>query len=546
MSSTRDLRGQILLNEGLITEEQLSIALAEQKKTGEKIGQCFIRLGFVSEDDMLLALEHQFGITSRHISEEDIDKSAIESIPDKLIWEYNFIPIKQENNALQIAISDPLSYEDIDSIKFIVDKEIFLILVPDREINDLIKKYYGSPPIALKKEEHKKENVLYEEESETEIDVDIVNFVDQLILDAYKKEASEIHIESFVSGLKIRLRIDDKFRTVNIKNLQGLESLVIPRIKDMAKLGVAKTFQQGCIKLNIMDERICLTVFVAPGFFGENIILKIINKDNNIVDYTELGFFDQEIEKVESFMEKTNGLVLVTGPVCSGKTTTLYSLLTKMAAQDKKIITIERAVKYWIENIIQIPLKQNILDEFETILNLILNQNPNVLMIKDIIDAGSFETVMQVAITKCLVFASLNADNALSAIIKLRNMGISSYLQAHSIKGIISQQSIRIICDKCRQSDLRVIPKSLGNIKRCYKGKGCDFCEGSGYKGVTSVFEVVTISDKLKDLLISNAEIQEIEKEINNNIIQTFKGSVLKKLKAAITTKDEALRIFNL
>ncbi len=565
--------GDILLEKNYITVEQLNEALEYQKKYGGKIGSILVKLGYITEDDITNVLSEQYGVPAINLDFFEIDPDVIKIIPLETAQKYQIIPLSRVGSTLTIATTDPSNIFVLDDIKFMTGFNIEPVIASEGAIMRAIEKYYGTPQsIELKKvydeigiEEKKDEFDLEVEEEEEEMDVDelkqssaeapIVKLVNLILFDAIKKKASDIHIEPYEKELRVRYRIDGILRNVMSPPLK-LKDALTSRIKIMSKLDIAEKRlpQDGRIKIKTKVDgkrkEIDFRVSVLPTLFGEKIVLRLLDKENLMLDMTKLGLEPSSLKNLQEAIAKPYGMVLVTGPTGSGKTNTLYSAISQLNKPEVNIMTAEDPVEFNLSGVNQVQIHEQIGLTFAAALRSFLRQDPNIILVGEIRDFETAEIAIKAALTGHLVLSTLHTNDAPSTINRLLNMGIEPFLVANSLLLICAQRLVRRVCSNCKVED-KVPKKALIDIGFTpeeaedivvYKGEGCDVCGGTGYKGRVGLFEVMPITEEISEMILIGASARELKRKAIEQGMITLRKSGLIKIKNGVTTIEEVLR----
>ncbi len=556
--------GIILLDLKLITPEKLEIALKEQaslNKTGDRrLGDILVGLGFVSEDDMLNALSSQLGLTYLKFTEFP---KTIPNVPYptvKFMKQYKFVPIGAEDNVLKVAVSDPLNEYVIDTLQFFSKKSVEIYLSSENDIMEAIEQYFGSNvQMTSIMEGMREEEAETEEIDELQEDVHhlrdmafeapIVKLVNMLITRAVEGRTSDIHIEPFENSVKVRYRIDGALTQVESLP-KRIQPAVISRIKIMSRLNIAERRlpQDGRIKLRVSGRDIDLRVSSIPTIYGESIVMRILDRGTALIVLDYLGFPDDILEKYKNLITTPYGMLLVTGPTGSGKTTTLYASLNNINSDDKKIITVEDPIEYQIDGINQIPIRPQIGLTFANGLRHIVRQDPDVIMVGEIRDIETAEIAIHSALTGHLVFSTLHTNDAPGAVTRLLDMGIEGFLVSSSLIGVMAQRLVRVICPVCK--DVYTPPQDiidkidyLPDNFTAYHGTGCDACRGTGYRGRTGIFELMVINSEIRKLILESASSDVIRQMAISKGMQVLRDNGWQKVREGVTTIEEVLRV---
>jgi type IV pilus assembly protein PilB len=562
--------GEMLIKAGLLTPQRLQEALEYQKANGGKLGLNLVKMGYVKEEDLTKILSQQYGVPSIHLGKIDLDEAVVKLIPSEVAQKYLIMPVARTGATLTIAMVDPTNVFAMDDIKFMTGYNVEPVVASEVSIKEAIDRYYGSiHALELKKvmdemahEEEQNLEVLEEDENidlakleaSTE-EAPVVRLVNLILTDSIKRGASDIHIEPYEKDFRVRFRIDGVLYEI-MQPPMKLRDAITSRIKIMAKLDISEKRlpQDGRIKIKMklqgknreMDYR----VSVLPTLFGEKIVLRLLDKENLMLDMTRLGFEQESLSRFERAIFKPYGMVLVTGPTGSGKTNTLYSSISRVNTPETNIITAEDPVEFNLHGINQVQVKEQIGLNFAAALRSFLRQDPNIILVGEIRDFETAEIAVKAALTGHLVLSTLHTNDAPSTISRLMNMGIEPYLVATSVHLICAQRLVRRLCKECRDvvpmpsqalQDIGFSAAEAGSVA-IYKGRGCQTCNNTGYKGRVGLYEVMEITDSLREMILTGASAIELKnKSIEEGMI-TLRGSGLRKLKAGQTTVEEVVR----
>ncbi|HQT94192.1 MAG: type IV-A pilus assembly ATPase PilB [Acidobacteria bacterium 21-70-11] len=562
--------GELLLKAQLINQQQLTKALDEQKSTGGKLGEILQRLGYVTEDDIIECLSHQFGVPSINLRHFEIDPNVAKIIPVDLARKYNVIPVNKTGATLTLAMTDPTNIFAMDEITFMTGYRVEPVVASEEAIRERIDRNFGSSrELELKKVMEDLTTVdeaaleLMEEEEELDVaklaeesqEAPVVRLVNIMLTDAIKRGASDIHVEPYEKSFRVRYRIDGLLREV-MNPPQRLKDAITSRIKVLAKLDIAEKRlpQDGRIKLKAKIEgrmrELDFRVSVLPTLHGEKIVMRLLDKENLRLDMTKLGFEKSSLKKFEDNILKPYGMILVTGPTGSGKTNTLYSALQRVNVPETNIITAEDPVEFQLPGVNQVQMKDSIGLNFAAALRSFLRQDPNIILVGEIRDFETAEIAIKAALTGHLVLSTLHTNDAPATISRLMNMGIEPFLVATSVNVIAAQRLIRKVCQSCKeeietpiQALLSVgFPESEAHSLKLVKGRGCDKCTNSGYKGRLGLFEVMDITEDMRELILSGATAVELRRKAIEEGMITLRQSGLQKIREGLTTIDEVVR----
>ncbi len=558
--------GGILLDQNVISQEQLDEALEEQKKSGRLLGKILIDLGFAAEEDILKALGSQVDIKVSELSKIEIPKEIIDKIPASLAQVYNIVPVEFTNGVLTIALSDPLNINVLDDLRFVLNCEVQSVAAKEEDISKAIEKYYGgeagegsidklvkeieeSQPRVLTAEVKEKQDIASLKELASQAPV--VKLVNLVLLQAVKDKASDIHFEPFEDEFKVRYRVDGVLYEISHPPRE-LNLAITSRIKVMANLDVAESRvpQDGRIMMKVAGRAIDLRVSTLPTIFGESVVIRVLDRSVINLSLDEIGLSPELKEKVEKLVSKPNGIILATGPTGCGKTTTLYSCLRKINKIDYKIITTEDPVEYDITGIVQVTIRPKINLTFATCLRHILRQDPDIIMVGEIRDKETAQISVQASLTGHLVFSTLHTNDAPGSITRLVDMGVEPFLITSTLEAVIAQRLVRVLCPKCKElytpsehelAEIGLTPDKAKD-KKFYRAKGCPECNDIGYKGRTAIFEILIIGNKLKSLIMEKSHTAILRRAAIKSGMRTLRESGLLKVYDGITTIEEIVR----
>ncbi|NLT67148.1 MAG: type IV-A pilus assembly ATPase PilB [Acidobacteria bacterium] len=567
--------GELLVKENYITSDQLEVALKHQRQSGGRLGSILINLGFVDDDDITALLSKKYGVPSINLAYFEIDPAVIKLIPIEVAQKYMVVPLSRVGSTLTVASADPTNVFAMDDIKFMTGFNVEPVVASETSIAEALEKYYGTPhSIELKKvfdqiAQVDKEGVdldleaASDEEEEVSIDqlqrssedAPIIKLVNMILSDSLKKGASDIHVEPYEKDFRVRFRIDGILYNMMNPPLR-LKDAITSRIKIMAKMDISEKRlpQDGRIKIRTTfdgrKKEIDYRVSTLPTLFGEKIVLRILDRDVLPLDMAKLGFEEASLKKIEAAILKPYGMMLVTGPTGSGKTSTLYAALNRLNTPETNIMTAEDPVEYNFRGINQVQIREQIGLTFAAALRSFLRQDPNIILVGEIRDFETTEIAIKAALTGHLVLSSLHTNDAPSTISRLLNMGIEPFLVATSVHLICAQRLIRKICPDCKvevKTPLQALinagfsQEEAKNINT-FKGEGCKTCNGTGYKGRIGMYEVMEISEDIQELILVGASAREIRRKSVEEGMLTLRQSGLAKIKAGFTTLDEVLR----
>ena len=546
-----------LVESSLISQEQLELALTEQTKTGGSLGYNLVKTGAISEKAFAEFLSQTYQVPALDLDDLEADEQSIELIPPEVATKFQVVPIKREGRVLTVAMANPDNIFAIDDIKFITGLEVRPVVATETAIKRAIDRFYESADSLAEVmkdmqedfeivEEMDEEAALAEAQSE---DAPVVKLVNSVITDAVNKGASDIHVEPFEKKLRVRYRIDGVLHEMMSPPFK-MKGAITSRLKIMAELDIAekRVPQDGRIKIRIGNKKIDLRVSSLPTIFGEKIVMRILDKSNLQIDLTKLGFQVDALQKLVKGIELPYGMVLVTGPTGSGKTTTLYSALNKINLPEYNIITAEDPVEYNIDGINQVMVHEEIGLTFAAALKAFLRQDPNIVMVGEIRDLETASIAVKAALTGHLVLSTLHTNDAPSTINRMIDMGIEPFLVSSSVNVILAQRLVRKLCTKCKKKEkihpeaLRELGVTSGETFDVYAAGGCPACSNTGYSGRTGLYEVMPISDALREMILNRGSASEIKEQAVREGMITLRGDGILKLKAGVTSLAEILR----
>jgi len=590
--------GEILVRENLISPQHLREALDYQREHGGRLGFNLVKLGLVSDDMITAVLSRQYGIPSVNLELFHIDESVLRLIPQEVAQKHSVLPLSRVGATLTLAMVDPTNVFALDDVKFMTGLNVEPVVVAEASIQHSIAKYYGTSreielaavsneEVAYSKngngkadggithddlvsldsldfdEDHEGDVQILEDNEEIDLatlsrmseDAPVVRLVNVLLVDALRRGASDIHVEPYEKELRIRFRIDGVLYDVMHPPLK-LRDALISRVKIMSKLDISEKRlpQDGRIKVKVkIDSRsreLDFRVSTLPTLFGEKVVLRLLDKMNLMLDMTKLGFEPESLVKFQRNIAKPYGMVLVTGPTGSGKTNTLYSALQSLNTVDTNIMTAEDPVEFNLMGINQVQMKEQIGLNFAAALRSFLRQDPNIILVGEIRDFETAEIAIKAALTGHMVLSTLHTNDAPSTISRLMNMGIEPFLVATSVNLIQAQRLIRRVCKDCKQEQ-PTPPEALIEIGfsaeeakslKIYKGKGCSTCNNTGYKGRIGLYEVLEVTDEIRELILIGASALELRKKAIDDGMLTLRASGLQKIRGGVTTIEEVVR----
>ncbi|WEK53399.1 MAG: ATPase, T2SS/T4P/T4SS family [Candidatus Cohnella colombiensis] len=549
MSIVKKRLGDLLVDSGIISDEQLQEALVEQRKTKQKLGDHLISQGYITEQQLIEVLEFQLGIPHVSLFKYQIEPSIVHIIPESLARRHQAIPLQKDGNRLLVAMADPLDYFAIEELRMTTGFRIEPAISSREELQRAIAKHYGLQDsmsqlmIDLPSQEEIQETEITNEDSP------IVRLVNQMIQQAVQLKVSDIHVDPGENNVAIRYRVDGVLRNERTipKQMQGF---ITARLKIMARLNIAERRlpQDGRMKMQFDMRQIDVRVSSLPTIHGEKIVLRLLDLSTGVQEITRLGFQPANYDLFKEMIERPYGILLITGPTGSGKTTTLYSALSHLNKDSANIITVEDPVEYQLAGINQVHINPAIGLTFATGLRSILRQDPNIVMVGEIRDAETAEIAVRASLTGHLVLSTLHTNDAASTISRLRDMGLEPYLLASSLLGVVAQRLVRRICPDCKiahepteQEKLLLASRGI-TVEKLYKGKGCGNCNRTGFRGRVAIHEVLKIDDQLRKLIDHTATVDDFrDRAVDQGMIQLLDDG-LAKVVQGITTIQEVVR----
>jgi type II secretion system protein E len=562
--SVRDslLIGEILIEEGLISSEQLDAGLKEQKKTGDFICQALIKLGFVSEEKVFTLLSRKLDTQYIKLKDKDIDPLIIQKVPAKFASHYKIIPVDFKDNCLVIAMADPLDLRTLDDIRLLLGVEVKGALASEPGIQEAIRKYYGVGAETLESliAEKPAEEALVSTSGKVEDlevmaeDASIIKFVNQILQEAIRDRATDLHMEPFQDELRVRFRIDGVLYDIHIpETIKYFHPAIVSRVKIMANMNIAERRlpQDGRIKIKVADQELDLRVSVIPTVFGESVQIRVLSQ-GSFLELEKLGLAAEDLKILEQVITKPHGVIFVTGPTGSGKSTTLYAALARINSNAVKIMTIEDPVEYQLRGVNQIQVNPQIGFTFATALRHMLRHDPDVMMVGEVRDYETAEIAIRSALTGHLVFSTLHTNDAAGAVTRLLDMGVEPFLVSSSLECLMAQRLVRLICPKCKipakgkKEILEAMHKDIDfDIEKAeiYEGKGCDNCRFTGYQGRTAIYEIIPITEKIRELILERASSQQINRQAVAEGMRTLRQDGFRKVLKGLTTFSEVVRV---
>ncbi len=555
----------VLIKAGIVSQDQVNDAENLAKQTNVALPQSLIKLGYATEAEVMKAQAKVHRVNYVDLDKISISERVIELMPESVARENVVLPLALDDNRLLVALSNPADIETLDKLRFILNRDIAISLAPRSKILEYINQLYGQvegesadsilqefTDTAIDFTETEDDVTRAKSEATDESSAPIVRLVNLMITEAVQLRASDIHIEPFEDRVRIRYRIDGILheRDTLPKRQSGA---IISRVKILAKIDISERRrpQDGRIKVTVGEKELDLRVSIIPTNHGQSVVMRLLDKDNIKVGVRQLGFSEETFRQFNNLIRRPNGIILVTGPTGSGKTTTLYAALNQLNRPDRKIITAEDPVEYYLPGINQVEVKHSIGLDFARIIRSMLRQAPNIILVGEMRDAETVSMGIQASLTGHLVFSTLHTNDAPSAVTRMVDMGVPGYLVASSVIAILAQRLVRTICPKCRarftppksvMEDAGLTEEQIASAT-FMKGKGCNSCQKTGYKGRLGIYELMLIDGRTREMIFKNASATHLRKNaINKGMKTLFKDGLLKVMKG-VTTFDEVYRV---
>ncbi len=560
MARMRKRLGELLLDAKKLTEKDLLRALTEQKKYGDKLGKVIVKLGMLSEKEIIDTVSKQLNIPIIDLKELEIPEDVVTLITTDIAKNSMVIPVMRRHNVLKLAMVDPLDIDAMDNVARMVKMEIEPLIVTEDELRQALEKYYGLKTIVEETLDRIREQALTLEKDEKDEDEDerismdlveeepVVRFVNSLLAQALADNASDIHVEPSKNIMRVRMRVDGRLRDVPSPD-KKMFLPIVSRIKILAGIDIAKTRtpQDGRFNIREASREVGVRVSTFPTIHGEKVVLRLLDKSTALYGIDNLGFLRDDKEKIKSVLKRPYGFILSTGPTGSGKSTTLYAILNHINSPEKNIITIDDPVEYTLEGLAQAQVNPRAGMTFESGLRSILRQDPDIIMVGEIRDRETANIAVHSALTGHLVLSTLHTNDAASAVTRLVEMGIEPFLVTSSVSCVIGQRLLRKICPECKESYYPApsVHKTF-QIREdvlLYRGKGCPACKYKGYRGRTGIYEVLVMDDELRELINSRAPSEVLKRKAHEKGMRVMRDDAIMKVLFGTTTLEEALNV---
>ena len=565
MAAKRVDFAEILIRQGVISADQLAEAKRVAKTSGKKVPDQLVVLGYATDDEVMRAIAKEHGLDFIDLNEVAIPPSVVELVPESVARENAVLPMAEEDGGLKVILSDPNDLDTVDKLRFILNRKIDFALAPRAAILEAINRHYGQmedqsadsmlqefTDTAIDFTETEQETGSGSDEVIDETSAPIVRLVQLLISEAVQLRASDIHVEPFEDRVRIRYRIDGVLveRDSPPRRLLGA---LLSRLKILANIDIAERRrpQDGRIKVTLGEKQLDLRVSILPTNHGQSAVMRVLDKDSIKVGVRQLGLSENDFRQFKNLIRRPNGIILVTGPTGSGKTTTLYAALNELNKPDRKIITAEDPVEYYLPGINQVEVKHHIGLDFAKIIRAMLRQAPNVILVGEMRDQETAQMGIQASLTGHLVFSTLHTNDAPGAITRMTDMGVPGYLVASSVMAVLAQRLVRVVCSKCKQpftpSDAQLeaagITPEMAATAKFMKGKGCGHCSKSGYRGRLGIFELMMMSNKVREMAFAGASTQDLRRvAVSQGMVPLYNDGIRKVL-LGTTTIEEIFRV---
>lgn len=559
MAKSRGDFTEILVKRQIISPAQLDEARGVQKQTGVKLQDALIKLGYVTPEEVMSAIAEFHNLQFIDLTDVTIPQSVVELVPESVARENVVLPLSQENGALKIIMSDPSDFDTVTKLQFILNKDIQPVLAAREQIVEAINRHYGqteTESVDSMLQEFTDTAIDFTETESTqaasddESDAPVVKLVNLIIQEAISLRASDVHIEPFADRVRVRYRIDGVL-VERDSPPRRLLAPILSRIKILGRIDIAEKRrpQDGRIKMTVGGKHFDLRLSVLPTIHGGSAVMRILDRANISVGIRDLGFGEEDYQRFQQIIKRPNGIFLVTGPTGSGKTTTLYAALSELNRPDRKIITAEDPVEYYLPGINQVEVRHQIGLDFARIIRSMLRQAPNVILVGEIRDKETADTAVQASLTGHLVFSTLHTNDAPSAVTRLVDIGVQPFLVASSVIAIMAQRLVRVVCGKCKEPDdppeleireAGILPEQLKDAK-FMRGRGCANCHHTGYKGRLGIFELLRMNSMIRELTFKRAPNQEIRRQARIHGMRTLLEDGVQKALKGITTLEEVL-----
>jgi type IV pilus assembly protein PilB len=559
MAKTRGDFTEILVKRQVLSTDQLGEARGLAQQTGAKLQETLVKLGYATTEQVMSAIAEFHGLQFIDLAEVTIPPAVVELVPESVARENVILPLSQENGALKIIMSDPSDFDTVQKLQFILNKDIQPVLAPREQIVEAINRHYGqteTESVDSMLAEFTDTAIDFTETEQTSSMIDeggdapVIKLVNLIIQEAVSLRASDIHIEPFADRVRIRYRIDGML-VERDSPPRRLLAPMLSRIKIMASIDIAEKRrpQDGRIKMTFNGKHYDLRLSILPSTNGQSAVMRILDRGSIQLNIKDMGFGDEDYARFQQIIKRPNGIFLVTGPTGSGKTTTLYAALNELNRPDRKIITAEDPVEYYLPGINQVEVKHSIGLDFQRIIRAMLRQAPNIILVGEIRDNETAEMAIQASLTGHLVFSTLHTNDAPSAVTRLVDMGVQPFLVASSIIAIMAQRLVRLVCPKCKAPDMPSeaeiqaagLTPDIVKTANFQRGRGCSHCNHTGYRGRTGIFEMMRMTSTIREMTFKREPTQAIRRQARLMGMRTLLEDGVQKAVKGMTTLEEVL-----
>ena len=551
--------GDLLTSAGILSDEQLLEALKIQKESGERLGTVLIEHGFITEAQLVEALRMQLGIDFVDLSKMTLQPEMVEYIPKAMARKYGIVPVKAVNDTLYLAMKDPLNFMALEEAKVASRRKVIPLIATERGVEHAINALYGNEGAAKAMAQMRAESGFVPEELNAggedsgENSAPTIRLVNSIVERAVSENASDVHFEPSSEDMMVRMRVDGTLHNI-LTIPRDLQDSVLSRLKVMAMLDIAERRipQDGRCEFHTKNASLDLRMSTLPTIYGEKVVLRLLMRNNNLLDRRGIGMDEEDGKKLDKLLRRTSGVILIVGPTGSGKSSTMYTMIKELISESTNLITLEDPVEYHIDGATQVQINEKTGMTFASGLRAILRQDPDIIAVGEIRDVETAEIAMRAAMTGHLVLSTIHTEDAISAIDRLRDMGVEPYLIAGGIHGIISQRLVKKICTNCREeyepdSELqRVLGIEPDSGIRFTRGKGCHMCFSTGYRGRTGVFEILTLDESLRNAIVDGKSKQELRKIVEQKGFVSMAQEAERLIRNGVTTVEEACRVINI
>ncbi len=552
--------GEALVAKGLITKDQLTDIAGSLKSPNERIDQALIRAGLVTEKDILRTLAEQMHMPIVELNESDIDKELLKLVPSRIVHKYNLMPISKNGKHMTVATCDPHNIYALDELRGVINMPVRAVLATRADISKMIKSFYGVGGEVLTEMIQEADDITILDEAKLESadlevqmaqEASVIKLVNEILLEAIDQRASDIHFEPYETDFAVRYRVDGVLHQANVPpDIRRFQNAVISRIKILSQMNIAEKRlpQDGGFKIKAHNREIDLRVSIIPYAFGEGACLRLLDKTKIKLSLTDLGMEGETLDTFNQVINRPHGIILVTGPTGSGKTTTLYAALKTIVSGDLKILTVEDPIEYYLEGVNQTQVLHKVGMTFARAMRAFLRHDPDVILVGEIRDKETAETAINASLTGHLVFSTLHTNDSVSATTRLIDMGVEPFLISSSLEAVMAQRLVRTICPKCKESyipeDPSLLPREFGYKpgEKLWRGKGCRECRNTGYAGRKAVYELLVMNDELREMVVQRKSASQLLPVARKHGLKLLIDDGFRLARKGATTVDEVLR----